>query len=743
MRFAVALPWWGYVLAFAAAVVLAWISYARSPLSLTRRQRAVLMALRAVTLLLLVAFLLRPVIFVQAQGISDSLVPILIDVSRSMRIADGGGTAGASSTRIERAAGLVKELQQQFGSSFRTEIVTFGETVSKGDLNQLAADARRSDLSGALASLVDRYRGRRLAGIVVVSDGGDTAAEEAGTSRRLGAPVFAVGVGSTQIGRDREVINVTAGEPLLSDSSIDLSVSAVSHGYPSTPIEIRVSENGRPVDVRRVTPSSDGAPVHEVFTVSPSPQTATVYSVEVPVESGELAAENNVRRVLVPPQGRRRRVLVVEGAPGFEHTFLKRALQRDTGLEIDSVIRKGQNEEGRDTFIVQAGAGRSAALAEGYPVKRAEMFAYDAVLFGNIAGDFFTRDQLAMTADFVAQRGGGLLVLGARSFDRAGLVGTPLEEVLPVDFTDRRWAAARSSVSSSPRPNGITLTMDGATHPATRLALTVNESGKRWSQLPPMAATAALGAPRPGAQVLAVTAGGGGELRPVIVTQRYGLGRSMVFGGEATWRWRMMLPAADNTFELAWRQMARWLTSGASDPVEIPATSVTLPGTTQSLGVLVRDEEFKPVGDAEVVLRVREPGGQERSVSAALSDPQNGRYAAAIRFDQAGVYSVAADVKRGSRSLGSVARPILVGGADLEMAEPRLNEAVLRRISETTGGEYVEAADIARVPSLIRAADTQGPPMAMRDVWDNGWTLAMIIALLAAEWIARRRFGLA
>ncbi len=62
-----------------------------------------------------------------------------------------------------------------------------------------------------------------------------------------------------------------------------------------------------------------------------------------------------MRRVLVPPQGRTRRVLVVEGAPGFEHTFLKRALARDPGLDVDSVVRKGQNEEGRDTFFIQAG----------------------------------------------------------------------------------------------------------------------------------------------------------------------------------------------------------------------------------------------------------------------------------------------------------------------------------------------------------------------------------------------------
>jgi len=743
MQFAVALPWWGYVLAFSAALLVAWLTYARLTLPLSTRRRALLIGLRAATLLLLVAFLLRPVVYVEAQGISTGLVAILVDVSRSMRMTDAG-PADRGASRIERAATVVRDLQQQLGPGFQSELVTFGEAVARGDVDRLAADARRSDLSGALGALVDRYRGRRLAGIVVISDGGDTAGQEAGTTKRINVPVFSVGVGNPQIARDREVINVTAGEPLFSDSSIDLSVSAVSHGFAANPIEIRVSENGRPIDVRRVTPSADGAPVHEVFTVSPPLETPTVYSVEIPVDSGELAAENNVRRVLVPPQGRKRRLLLVEGAPGFEHTFLKRALQRDPGLEVDSVIRKGQNEEGRDTFIVQAVSSRAAALADGYPVKRADLFRYDAIVFGNIAADFFTRDQLSMTADFVSKRGGGLLVLGARSFDRAGLVGTPLEEALPVDFTDRRSPVGRAGgVPSAPPANAVVLTNDGAAHPATRLAVTLEESKKKWSQLPPMASATALGSARPGAQVLAVTSAGGGDVRPAIVAQRYGLGRSMVFAGEASWRWRMLLPASDNTFELAWRQMTRWLASGAADPVEIAPAAVTLPGTTETLSVLVRNEEFNPVGDAEVVVRVREPGGQERSMTAALSEPSQGRYAAAVRFDQPGVYAIAADVRRGSQTLGAAMRPMLVGGADLEMAEPRLNEAVLRRISETTGGAYVAAAEAAKVPSLIRVADTESPPLEMRDLWDNGWALAMIVGLLAAEWVVRRRSGLA
>jgi uncharacterized membrane protein len=436
-------------------------------------------------------------------------------------------------------------------------------------------------------------------------------------------------------------------------------------------------------------------------------------------------------------------VLVVEGAPGFEHTFLKRALARDAGIEVDSVVRKGQNEQGRDTFFVQASASRAPALAPGYPLQRTELYAYDAIVFGNIEGEFFSQDQLEMTAEFVSTRGGGLLVLGARSFERSGLLGTPLEEVLPLDLTDRRSGLARVSSTPAPAANGVALTDDGAEHSATRIAVSPVESRKRWAKLPALASTLAIGGPRAGAQVLAVTTGGGGELRPLLAAQRFGLGRSMVFAGEASWRWRMLLPAADTTHETIWRQVVRWLSAGAPDPINIAPTTTTLPGTTETVGVLVRTEEFKPIVDAEVTLRVTPPGGEERSLTAALSDPAEGRYTAAVRFDTPGVYRLAADVRRAGSAIGRATRPALVGGADLEMSEPRLNEAVLGRIAKASGGQYLAAGDAGKLPDLLRAARDETGATEMRDLWNTGWSLLAVIALLAIEWVVRRRVGLA
>jgi uncharacterized membrane protein len=410
---------------------------------------------------------------------------------------------------------------------------------------------------------------------------------------------------------------------------------------------------------------------------------------------------------------------------------------------VDAVVRKGQNDDGRDTFFVQAATSRVASLVAGYPAKRSDLFAYDAVIFGNIEADFFTREQLAMTAEFVAKRGGGLLVLGARSFDRQGLAGTPLEEVLPVDLTDRRGTLVRASDSGKAVANTALLTPDGMAHPATRLAASLDESRRRWSELSPLASVSLVGGPRPGAQVLAISAGPGGDLRALLAAQRYGQGRSMVFAGEASWRWRMTKPATDTTYETIWRQIARWLTAGSPGPVTLAPMAPSIPGDTGRMTVTVKNDEFLPVANAEVAVRVTAPDGQTRSLVPALSTPQDGRYSVATRFDQPGVYRLEASATRGGEPLGTAIRQVLVGGSDVEMSQPRLNESVLQRLALANGGRYLRADEAGALATLIqeRPADVGTPEL--RDLWHNGWSLLAIVGLLAAEWITRRRVGLA
>jgi uncharacterized membrane protein len=732
MTFANPLPGWAIVLVIVAAALVAWLAYRHVPIS-TRRRHA-LSTLRLVTLLWLIFCLMRPVTRA-SEDTRDAIVPILVDASRSMGLADADGRR-----RIDVARSLVeRQLLPAIAPRFHAELLRFGENVSAAEPATLSATDRRTGLGRALQAVRDRYRGRPVAGIVLVSDGGDNGEVDALAAAATGAPIYALGIGPKASPRDREVVSVTAAESVLSDTVTDLAVSAVSHGYGTAPIELRLLENGRAIDVRRVAPAADGVPVSQTFRVSPNRDVPTVYTVEVPAAGDEIVAENNARSVLVPAAAHPRRVLFVEGAPGFEHSFLRRAWAGDRGLEVDAVVRKGRDDSGADTFYVQAARSRADALTGGFPKTRPALFGYDVVVLANVDADMLSSDRLELTRAFVAERGGGLLVLGARAFQRQGFRDTALEDVVPLELSDR--GGGLQQVAISPGMNRVALTRAGEDHPLMQLAATPEDNQKRWASVPALAAVSPLGGPRRGASVLAVTGGPGGVPRALVAVQRYGEGRSMVFTGEAFWRWRMMLPSADPSYDRFWRQAVRWLGQGSPDMVSLQAPVAAGPGDVPVV-IDARNPSFAPERDATVDLRITGPAGRVETARAQSDASHPGRYRANVHATQAGVYRVAAEARVGTSTLGSATSAVLVGGVDPEMTDPRLNEDTLTRVARASGGQLLTAGDEVTLVDRLRTGAPAAALAVRSDLWHTGWSFAIIALLLAAEWLLRRSWGL-
>lgn len=737
MTFANPLPAWALLAVVGAAIVVAWLAYRRVPIAPARRRA--LTALRLATLLWIVACLMRPMVRATDAAARDAIVAVLVDTSRSMGLADVDG-----GRRIDRARDLLtSDLLPALAPRFHTELLRFGDRVAPVDAANLSATDRRTELGAALQTIRDRYRGRALAGIVLLTDGGDNGGLDPAAAAGPVAPIYAVGIGPRTPARDREVVSVTAAESVLSDATVDVAVSAVAHGYGAAGLELRLLENGRPIDHRRVVPAADGAPVSETFHVSPNRDAPTVYTVEIPSSPDELVSENNARSALVPAAGRPRRVLLVQGAPGFEHGFLRRAWATDRGLEVDSVVRKGRDDSGAETFYVQAAASRANALLGGYPNTREALFAYDAIVLANVDPDLLPAAQLALTRAFVAERGGGLLVLGARGFQRQGLRNTALEDALPLDVSDRASGAAGVvQASASPGRNRVVLTPAGEAHPIMQLGTDAESNDKRWAAVPPLASISPLGVAKPGASVLAVTGGPGGVPRALVAVQRFGEGRSMIFTGEAAWRWRMLLPTTDQSYERFWRQAVRWLAQSAPDPVSLTLPAATSAGEAIPVSIGARDAGYVSRADAVVSVRVTSPTGRVDVIQAAPVASQAGQFRAAIRASEPGIYRVAADARQGQKALGSSSGAMLVGGIDAEMTDPRLNEDTLQRVARASGGAVIRAGDTAALLARLEA----GAPAALlaerRDLWHTGWSFAVLSGLLACEWLFRRASGL-
>ncbi|MGE5816205.1 MAG: hypothetical protein ACM36C_17080, partial [Acidobacteriota bacterium] len=383
MRLASAVPLWVLPVIAVAIVALAIRTYARLPVAGWRRQ--ILVMLRALTLGALAVFLMRPVAVRQLPP-TGRIVPVLIDASRSMGITDG------TMTRFDRATALAAGPLTTALKGYRLELLELRNEVGPLD-RERRPNGDTSDLAAALGAVRDRYRGRSIPGILLFSDGVDTGDPDA-----AGVPtdvaVFPIAIGGTSSLRDQEVLSVELDPEALPGSTVELNASVVAHGYGREPIDVRLLASGRPIDLRRVIPAADGLPLRLTFDLPPATQEPVLYTIDLPARQDEAVTDNNSRQALVQPIGRRRRVLFLQGAPGYEHGFLSRAWATDPYLDVDIVVRKGQNDHGNATFYVQAAGDRAASIASGVPSDRAALYAYDAVVLGNATRDLLAPDAL-------------------------------------------------------------------------------------------------------------------------------------------------------------------------------------------------------------------------------------------------------------------------------------------------------------------------------------------------------------
>lgn len=734
IRFAYALPAWAWGLGAAALVLLALAAYRHARGLLPGWRWLALVVLRTVTLAAIALILMRPVRLEPAPAATGRAVALVVDDSRSMQLPDAQGIE----SRLQRARQLVAgRLRPLLSGDFDLRLFAVSDTVREiPSEGALTGGGRGSDLAGAVTAMSERAAAGEFVGMVLVSDG---AASTPMPGSPGGLPVFAIGVGAAGGVLDREVRDVTVSDVSVVDSLAEVTANVVSHG-PRETVDVRLLENGRPVDVRPVRLPGGSQPVRERFRVAPSRTAATVYTVEIAEASGELTPANNRGAVFVPAPGVPHPVLVLEGAPGFEHSFLTRTLIDDTGLDVDAIVRKGRSERGDPTFYVQGAASRTGALVDGFPRTREDLFRYAAVVLGNTEADFLSAGQVAMLRAFVEQRGGGLVILGARSFGERGIIGTDLGRVLAVEA---RGAGAinAAAAASSRQGTRIELTAAGRQHAVMQLP-TSADGADPWNGLPSLAAAAAVGAARPGAEILATVSGPAGEPQPLVAVQRAGRGRTMVFTGEGAWRWRMGLASGNLAYETFWRQALRWLAVQAPPPVAVEVEPPPV-GTAVPISVRVVTPAYEPVSDAHVHVRVEEPGGNARVMTAVLDSGEPGLYRASLLTLAPGVHRLDVDASRAGAPLGRTQVQVLAGGVDPEFVDPRRNDAVLRRLADATGGALLDVAALDGLAARIRtAAASSTARLVERDVWHNGWSFVIICVLLGTEWALRRRWGL-
>src|SRR6185503_1124158 len=148
----------------------------------------------------------------------------------------------------------------------------------------------------------------------------------------------------------------------------------------------------------------------------------------------------------------------------------------------------------------------------------------------------------------------------------------------------------------------------------------------------------------------------GGPDQVVLAFQRYGRGTSIAFTVQDSWLWQMHsdIPLEDQTHEMFWKQMLRWLVDGVPEPVTAAADQEQVePGEMIRVTASIADSTFIEVNDATVTANVTSPSGRVESVPLEWTVEEDGAYAGEFRPSELGDYEITVDAARGDVPLGS------------------------------------------------------------------------------------------
>ncbi|MCX5731907.1 MAG: glutamine amidotransferase, partial [Deltaproteobacteria bacterium] len=541
-----------------------------------------------------------------------SRVAVRVDRSRSMNfpVEPGGETRAQAAARFlgDSRPGL-----DALGAEATVEGFGFARDAWPADLSSLSrpepGTGGATDILGALrgAGGGSGAPGRRLAGVLLVTDGTDNVGLSSGLAGQaradllaLGVPVNVVAVG-TDAPRDLAVERVAVDDFAFVRSTITVEATLRARGFGRENVKVVLRREGQVV-AQASLKLEPGKEVYQVpLSFAPDTTGTFVLSVATPVLPGEAVAENNSRSFVLRVIRDRVRVLLVAGRPSWDERFLRDLLKQDPNVDLVSffILRTaGDNPGPQDQLSL-------------IPFPVAEIFGeqlrtFDAVIFLDFAFQPYRSLDIERFLPNLREyvRGGGAFAMvgGDQSFAQGHYAGTPVADILAVNPAE--------GMGETAEPFRPRLTSEGRRHPVTSLVPGEGANEAAWSalpQLPGLNFAAPLDA-ADGARVLleAPSLLVGGRPAPVVAVREVGAGRSLAMMSDASWYWGFVAAGdgqGGRAHQRFWNGALRWLVRDPSlTPLQIqPDRPAVEPGEPVGFSVAVRGPDYGPAPGATVV----------------------------------------------------------------------------------------------------------------------------------------------
>jgi hypothetical protein len=200
-------------------------------------------------------------------------------------------------------------------------------------------------------------------------------------------------------------------------------------------------------------------------------------------------------------------------------------------------------------------------------------------------------------------------------------------------------------------------------------------------------------------------------------------------------------------YKAFWQNAVRWL---AEYRLKAPSRLVQLELPSALVGrgeevtarVKALDELYEPALGADARLTVTRPDGKASETSLVPDAARPGEFETKLVFEELGRHALEASAALGGKPLGTDRVAVSVRPSAREFESPEADRGLLRRIAERTGGKFYELAEADRLPEDLGDVVAALKRHEDHPLWASWWVWAALAALLAAEWLLRKRAGL-
>lgn len=639
-------------------------------------------------------------------------------------------------------------------------------------INSLVASPQNdsSQLGNAVHQVINDFRGSSLAAILMLTDGVTTDGEDlksAGNhARQMGVPLYFVGVGDAHEVRDIYLHGLQVRDSVYVNDRLIFELKITGQGFANKSVEVTLSEKGKNDILDRQTVQLDpqGKAVNVRLAHQPREPGEKIYEIKTPVQEGEVDRDNNrIEKVVSVNETKLIKVLYVEGYRRYEYHFLK------TLLERESARLKGNKTVELKVFLMDADPGfivsDRSAIGE-FPTRK-ELDAFDVVILGDVDPKApRMNEHLKDLADFVKERGGGLLMIAGERHAPQDFADSPLKDVLPIDWSADKPRPAEdvaALIQDGYRPE---FTPSGRVHSMFRFLPEEKENNDVLDNLKPMYWFARGYLPKRAAEVLAVhpsikredrKAGNAADTEKegvftdqhaLVLQQFIGAGRCMFFGFSETWRWGHREEQVH--YNHFWIETIRYLARSRIGRIELKLDRQTNYRRGEPIKVLVRfpDDAQPPAADTEVKVVVERKipdrvGDREiRTISLARIEGSRSAFEAILTQTPEGDYafwlSVPAVADPKPRAECKVVAP------PGEMYGLRMNRNDMETAAEESHGGFYTLANADRLLQDLQVGNrvtvsSSGQPF---NLWNHPLLYLAALLILTTEWLLRKLVNL-